>query len=158
MRLTSVFGFVQTAATLASGQSKAKGEYILVQCHSVATGYQVNKIRPRLDEKAEFVSWDPLVQREVLYREHKKIKTVKPSRQDYTKSRYEWASCLHRLGTDPLKKPERIYSYLPRNYYFDYDTLKVKDPPKDWAAAKVKKKRSHFNYTVLQKDVEYNKF
>ena len=41
MRLTSVFGFVQTAATLASGQAKTKGEYILVQCHSVATGYQV---------------------------------------------------------------------------------------------------------------------
>ena len=41
MRLTSVFGFVQTAAALASGQSRTKGEYILVQCHSVATGYQV---------------------------------------------------------------------------------------------------------------------
>ena len=41
MRLTSVCGFVQTAATLAKSGSKAKGEYVLVQCHSVATGFQV---------------------------------------------------------------------------------------------------------------------
>ena len=118
----------------------------------------MNKIRARTDDKAEFVSWDPLVQREVLYREHKKLKTVKPSKQDHTKSRYAWHSMLERLPEDPLRKPERIYHYLPRNYYFDPDTLKVIDPPKDWAAAKVKKKKEHFNYTVLQKDVEYNKW
>ena len=41
MRLTSVLGIVQTAATLAKSGTKAKGEYVLVQCHSVATGYQV---------------------------------------------------------------------------------------------------------------------
>jgi len=158
MRLTSVFGFVQTAASFAKTGSHAKGQYVLVQCHSVATGYQVNKIRARLEDKAEFVTWDPLVQREVLYREHKKLKTVKPPRNDRTKSRYAWYSMLDRLPTDPLKKPERIYQYLPRNYYYDYDTLKVKEPIKDWAAARVKKKRSHFNYTVLQKDVDYKKF
>ena len=44
MRLTSVCGFVQTAATLAKSGSKAKGEYVLVQCHSVATGYQVRRV------------------------------------------------------------------------------------------------------------------
>ena len=118
----------------------------------------MNKIRARLGDKAEFVSWDPLVQREVLYREHKKLKTVKPSRQDHTQSRYAWHSMLDRLPDDPLKKPERIYHVLPRNYYYDYDTLKVKNPPKDWSAAKVKKERKHFNYTVLQKDVDYGKF
>ena len=125
---------------------------------AICATVQVNKIRARLEDKAEFVSWDPLVQREVLYREHKKLKTVKPSRQDHTKSRFAWHSMLERLPTDPLKKPERRYHYLPRNYYYDYDTLKVKEPPKDWAAAKVKKKRSHFNYTVLQKDVDYWKY
>ena len=45
MRLTSVFGFAQTVASFAKSGSKAKGEYILVQCHSVATGYQVHLMR-----------------------------------------------------------------------------------------------------------------
>ena len=44
MRLTSVFGFVQTAASFAKTGSHAKGQYVLVQCHSVATGYQVDFI------------------------------------------------------------------------------------------------------------------
>ena len=45
MRLTSVFGFVQTASLFAGKSgSKSKGEYVLVQCHSVATGYQVEII------------------------------------------------------------------------------------------------------------------
>lgn len=53
MRLTSVFGFAQTVASFAKSGSKAKGEYILVQCHSVATGYQVDLMR-------DFLSLVPL--------------------------------------------------------------------------------------------------
>ena len=57
----------------------AKGKYVVVLLRSLAgTGHKHIVKRPRLAEPVELIKFDPLVQQEVLYREEKKIKTLKP--------------------------------------------------------------------------------
>ncbi len=151
MRLTAFARLAFTATLDAARGTHSKTDFVLVRCHSVVTGYQVNKIRPRLGDKAEFVSWDPLIQQEVLYKEEKKIKSVKPSTKGTYKGTMNYPCMMHNHSDDPDKRCERNYHYIPRNYWFDYNTLKAKKEPKDWAALRRKYKRTDFNYSVFLK-------
>jgi len=56
---------------------KAKADRIVVLCKSVATGHSRGKARQRLADKLEFIDWDPTINREVLYREEKKIRSLR---------------------------------------------------------------------------------
>ena len=71
MRTSLIARFLATPVVQAK---KGKAENIIVKCKSLASGYPVHKIRPRLDDKLEFMSWDPMVQDTVLYREVKKVR------------------------------------------------------------------------------------
>lgn len=56
----------------------AKGKYVVVLLRSLAgSGHKHIVKRPRLAEPVEMIKFDPLVQQDVLYREEKKIKTLK---------------------------------------------------------------------------------
>uniref|UniRef100_A0A8D0BBF3 Large ribosomal subunit protein bL33m n=1 Tax=Salvator merianae TaxID=96440 RepID=A0A8D0BBF3_SALMN len=62
-----------TVANLA----KSKSKYILVRMLSEAgTGYSYNTIRDRLGEKLTTLRYDPFVKKRVLFREHKKIRSL----------------------------------------------------------------------------------
>ena len=50
---------------------------LVVLCSSVATGHARMKARQRLGEKLEFIDYDPLIQREVLYKEDKKVRSIR---------------------------------------------------------------------------------
>ena len=56
---------------------KAKADRVIVLCKSVATGHGRQKARARLGDKLEFIDWDPSINREVLYREDKKIRSLR---------------------------------------------------------------------------------
>ena len=56
---------------------KAKADRVIVLCKSVATGHWRQKARPRLGDKLEFMDWDPKINRVVLYREDKKIRSLR---------------------------------------------------------------------------------
>lgn len=56
---------------------KAKADRIVVICKSVATGHGRTKARQRLGDKLEFLDFDPLIKQEVLYREEKKIRSIR---------------------------------------------------------------------------------
>jgi len=56
----------------------AKGKYVVVLLRSLAgSGHKHIVKRPRLSDPVEMIKFDPLVQQQVLYREEKKIKTLK---------------------------------------------------------------------------------
>ncbi|XP_061480920.1 large ribosomal subunit protein bL33m [Rhineura floridana] len=62
-----------TVANLA----KSKSKYILVRMLSEAgTGYSFNIRRARLGEKLVKLRYDPFVKNYVLFREHKKIRSL----------------------------------------------------------------------------------
>jgi len=56
---------------------KSKADRLVVLCSSVASGHTRMKARTRLGEKLEFIDWDPLLNQEVLYREDKKVKSIR---------------------------------------------------------------------------------
>ena len=72
--LTSCLQFSLTAAALAK---KSKADRIIVLCKSAATGHGRVKARQRLSDKLEFIDWDPLICQEVLYREDKKVRSIR---------------------------------------------------------------------------------
>ncbi|XP_076464322.1 large ribosomal subunit protein bL33m-like [Babylonia areolata] len=54
------------------------GKTIMVLLQSLAgTGHKVIRLRPKVGDKLEMISFDPYVQKSVLYREMKKIRTLK---------------------------------------------------------------------------------
>ncbi|KAI3388475.1 hypothetical protein SNEBB_002618 [Seison nebaliae] len=57
--------------------ARKKGRVILVECESYLTGHKIEKLRDRLGDKLEFVQKDPLMNELSLYRETKKIKTIR---------------------------------------------------------------------------------
>jgi ribosomal protein L33 len=58
-----------------------KGNTLLVSVKSLASSHKMMILRDKMDEKIEFVRYDPIVDQVVVYREVKKIKTVdKPAR------------------------------------------------------------------------------
>jgi hypothetical protein len=57
---------------------KAKADRIVVLCKSLAgTGHGRMKARHRLADKIEYVDIDPIVNREVLYREERKVRSIR---------------------------------------------------------------------------------
>ena len=74
MFLTQALNFSITALCLAK---KAKADRIVVLCKSAATGHGRMKARHRLSDKLEFLDWDPSIQQEVLYKEDKKIRSIR---------------------------------------------------------------------------------
>jgi len=75
MHLTKVLNVSLSTASLAG--KKAKADRIIVLCRSVVTEHFRFKARSRLGDKLEFVDLDPVVGREVLYREEKKIRSIR---------------------------------------------------------------------------------
>ncbi|XP_012227759.1 large ribosomal subunit protein bL33m [Linepithema humile] len=55
---------------------KAKSKNILVIVESVISGHQMTRIRERLADKLEFLCFDPYIQKEALYREKKKLRSL----------------------------------------------------------------------------------
>jgi len=41
------------------------------------TGHRIFRQRPKVAEKLEFIHWDPFVQQRVLYKEKKRMKTLR---------------------------------------------------------------------------------
>lgn len=76
MRLSLITRFLTSPVVLGSNKKGKKSDHVIVKCLSAVTGYEIHRIRPRLDEKLEFVCWDPLVQQKVLYKEGKKVRSV----------------------------------------------------------------------------------
>lgn len=63
---------------------KQKTDATYVRLKSVVSGYTIPARRHRLGDKMETLAFDPIVQQEVLFREHKKVKTFEGS------DRLEW--------------------------------------------------------------------
>ncbi|XP_004925954.1 large ribosomal subunit protein bL33m [Bombyx mori] len=56
---------------------KAKSKYIMVIIESAVSGHQKTRIRDRLADKMESIEFDPYIQQESLYKECKKIRSMK---------------------------------------------------------------------------------
>jgi len=72
--LTSCLHFSLSTLSLAK---KAKADRLVVLCKSVVTGHGRMKARPRLADKLEFIDWDPSIQQAVLYKEDKKVRSIR---------------------------------------------------------------------------------
>jgi len=58
--------------------SSSAAKIVVVMMESLAgTGHRVFRTRPKTAEKLEFLSFDPFVQQRVLYKEKKRVKTLK---------------------------------------------------------------------------------
>ncbi|XP_023021714.1 mitochondrial ribosomal protein L33 [Leptinotarsa decemlineata] len=55
---------------------KIKSKTIMVQMQSMVSGHTFNTIRERLGDKVEIIRFDPFIQKECLYREKKKIRSM----------------------------------------------------------------------------------
>lgn len=74
---------------------KAKADRIVVLCKSLAgTGHTRMKARHRLADKVEYVDIDPIVNREVLYREEKKVRSIR-DHQIATIPRIVYSNSIH---------------------------------------------------------------
>ncbi|XP_050663747.1 39S ribosomal protein L33, mitochondrial [Leptidea sinapis] len=56
---------------------KAKSKHIMVLMESMVSGHKFNYIRERLADKLELIRFDPFIQQESLYKERKKIRSIK---------------------------------------------------------------------------------
>jgi len=59
------------------GGKKPKADVVLVGCRSVVSGHFRHMRRARLGDKVEFLAFDPWIQKEAIYREEKKVKSVR---------------------------------------------------------------------------------
>ncbi|XP_050303036.1 39S ribosomal protein L33, mitochondrial [Anthonomus grandis grandis] len=55
---------------------KVKAKDIMVRMESLVSGHTFNKIRPRLADKLEVIRFDPRIQKECVYREKKKVRSM----------------------------------------------------------------------------------
>ncbi|KAJ3628209.1 hypothetical protein MTP99_015529 [Tenebrio molitor] len=55
---------------------RVKSKRIMVEMESVVSGHRFNKIRERLADKLEVIRFDPFLQKECVYREKKKIRSL----------------------------------------------------------------------------------
>jgi large subunit ribosomal protein L33 len=53
-----------------------KGRTLLVQVKSVASNHKFLMLREKAGEKLEFIRYDPMIDRQSVYKEVKKIRTV----------------------------------------------------------------------------------
>ncbi|KAL9871970.1 39S ribosomal protein L33, mitochondrial [Glossina fuscipes] len=56
---------------------KVKAKRIMVVVESMVSGHKFNTVRERLGDKVETIRFDPYIQKEAVYRELKKIRSVK---------------------------------------------------------------------------------
>ncbi len=75
----NMFGTVAAVRTLSTTVplSKAKTNTLLVLCRSTVTSFGMQLRRPKTADKLEFMAFDPIVQQEVLFKEEKKVKTLR---------------------------------------------------------------------------------
>ena len=62
---------------------KAKADVVLVGTKSVVSGHFRHMRRARLGDKVEFLAFDPWIQKEVIYREVEKIKSVRDDPENW---------------------------------------------------------------------------
>jgi len=74
MFLTKALNLSCTAVQCAK---KSKADRIVVLCRSIVSGHGRMKARSRLGEKLEFVDLDPIVGQAVLYKEDKKVRSIR---------------------------------------------------------------------------------
>ncbi|XP_055542443.1 39S ribosomal protein L33, mitochondrial [Wyeomyia smithii] len=55
---------------------KAKSKNILVLMESAVSGHQFTKIRERLADKLELIRFDPYIQRNCLYKERRRVRSL----------------------------------------------------------------------------------
>ncbi|EDS31021.1 mitochondrial ribosomal protein, L33 [Culex quinquefasciatus] len=55
---------------------KAKSKNVLVLMESAVSGHQFTKIRERLADKLELIRFDPYIQRNSLYKERKRVRSL----------------------------------------------------------------------------------
>ncbi|XP_065095356.1 large ribosomal subunit protein bL33m [Ochlerotatus camptorhynchus] len=55
---------------------KAKSKNVLVLMESAVSGHQFMKIRERLADKLEMIRFDPYIQRNSLYKERKRVRSL----------------------------------------------------------------------------------
>ncbi|KAJ8946405.1 hypothetical protein NQ318_011814 [Aromia moschata] len=53
---------------------KVKSKMVMVKMESVVSGHTFNKIRERIADKLEVIRFDPLIQKECLYKEKKRVR------------------------------------------------------------------------------------
>lgn len=56
--------------------AKGKGKTLLVLCKSTASRHSMVMLRDKAVERYEFIHFDPLIEKTVLYKEAKKMKTI----------------------------------------------------------------------------------
>jgi len=57
---------------------KSKADVVLVAAKSIASNHQISVRKGRQSpDKVEFLAFDPEIQREVIYKEHHKIKSIR---------------------------------------------------------------------------------
>ena len=66
-------------------KKKSKGDISLVWMTSTVSEHRIQGRRQRLGDKLETLEWDPLVQKKVLFKESKKIKTISDADGFWTK-------------------------------------------------------------------------
>ncbi len=70
-----------------NSKRKGKGDTMLVMIQSTVTGHTMQANRARQGEKMETLAFDPLIQKKVLYRESRKIRTYSSKDSDkYTRA------------------------------------------------------------------------
>ncbi|XP_063538264.1 large ribosomal subunit protein bL33m [Cydia strobilella] len=58
---------------------KAKSKNIMVLMESMVSGHKFNAIRERLADKLELIRFDPYIRQQSVYKERKKIRSIKSS-------------------------------------------------------------------------------
>lgn len=129
MFFTNPLRFATSLSLLARRKGKAekkvKAALVLVECKSVLSSHNVSRIRPRLDDKLEFIHYDPFVQRLALYKEEKKLKSCKNDKYLLTSSKVHWyqSTILDKIYDvdDVINNPKKVKEY-PENgkSYADY--------------------------------------
>jgi ribosomal protein L33 len=78
---------ITATRTFATGRislaKKPKADVVLVECRSVVSGHYRSMRRTRLGDKVEFLAFDPWIQKEVIYKEEKKLKSVRDDPENW---------------------------------------------------------------------------
>jgi len=117
MRLTSFLRFSVTQ-TLERKRSKIKAgrtNFSVVFAKSTVSGAKVQRIRSKDEDKLEFMWWDPQVQKEVLFVEDSKVRTVPES--PLKKYWPEFLPTRHENVTTLRAESPTCYHPLPRTYW-----------------------------------------
>jgi len=102
MHPTSALNF---ALSLTATAKKAKADRIVVLCKSVVSGHGRLKARSRLGDKLEFLDIDPVVRQEVLYKEEKKIRSIREHQIKYI-PRLLYSNEIHSKWRTIAKEPQ----------------------------------------------------